>query len=74
MSDTPKVDIKLTELCHDKAGFSERLLGVIEFARTLERELQAANKVIADAKEYEEEFRDFFPDDGLLAILERRTS
>jgi hypothetical protein len=41
-------------------------------AMTLEHELNTANKIIADAKEYISEFREFPMEDGLMAILEGR--
>jgi hypothetical protein len=44
------------------------------FAQTLERELNAANKIIADVKAYIEDVGDDFPEDGLLAILERKVT
>jgi hypothetical protein len=46
----------------------------VEPVRTLERELNAANKIIADAKAYIEDVGDDFPEDGLLAILERKVT
>jgi len=74
MSDTPRVDEKIIELVSkSQSGLRDRLQMTI-LARTLERELNAANKIIADAKAYIEDVGDDFPEDGLLAILERKVT
>jgi len=70
MSDTSRC-----KMLHDRLSLSDdktaraRWLGL---AVMLERELIAANKIIADAQEYVEEFREFPMEDGLMAILEGR--
>jgi hypothetical protein len=64
MSDTPRVSALLSSAI----SFDD----IICLAKTLERELAATNKVIADAIAYVEEFRDFFPEEDLLRILERK--
>jgi len=42
---------------------------MLELCSTLERELNAANKIIADAREYIEEWKEFPMDDLLWRIL-----
>jgi hypothetical protein len=74
MSDTPRVDAKTKELDLSGPEQYENYIEMAILARTLEGELNIANKIIADARDYVEEFRDFFPDDGLLAILERKVT
>ena len=70
MSDTSRC-----KMLHDRLSLSDdktaraKWLGL---AVVLEQELIAANKIIADAREYVEEFREFPMEDGLMAILEGR--
>lgn len=69
MSDTLRVDEKFMELerLEDKrVSFAS----MTHLARTLERELNKANAIIAAALAYVEEFKEFFPEETLIAILE----
>ena len=68
MSDTPMTDEKFNTLML-VAGKGVSFLSMTNFARTLERKLNATNKIIADAKEYIAEWTDSFPEDGLLKVL-----
>ena len=73
VSTTPKVDAEFTRLTLEGADYCEQLLDMAVLARTLERELNKANEVIAAAKDYVEEFKEFWPEDTtLIAILEGR--
>ena len=64
MNDAPRTEAVLGE--GDLSGSYNRILN---HARTLERELNAANKIIATAKEYVEEWKEFPMDDLLWRIL-----
>ena len=68
MSDTPRTEMVAGMILMRSEARA------FDFARTLERELNAANKIIADAKAYIEDVGDDFPEDGLLAILERKVT
>jgi len=72
MSETPRVDAKIAET--DLAGVSSawKLDHMTDLADTLERELNKANAIIAAALAYVEEFKEFFPEETLIAILEDR--
>jgi hypothetical protein len=65
MSDTLRVDV-LT------SGGGMSFDDIICLAKGLERELNKANAIIAAALAYVEEFKEFFPEETLIAILEGR--
>jgi hypothetical protein len=73
MSENPRTDAEV-ELCKALAIDSTKIRLLTELSQQLERELNAANKIIADAKAYIEDVGDDFPEDGLLAILERKVT
>ena len=72
MIDTPRTQAaveRATDMICRGFDSSDVLAEIIIASRTLERELNAANKIIATAKEYVEEWKEFPMDDLLWRIL-----
>jgi hypothetical protein len=75
MSDTPRMQAaveRATDMIYRGFDSSDVLAEIIQEARIIERELNAADKIIADAKQHVEEFKDMYPDEQLWEILNRK--
>jgi hypothetical protein len=75
LADHPRVHAlinKLSQLDPPLDGSAQDFIAMSSLAVALERELNAADKVIADVKAYINDEKDTFPEDELWEILNRK--